>query len=675
MGGLAAGLSGLNAPLAEYSQQMRQLHQQTKMELARQVGEIVRQYPPDSAEYQQGIEHLNGILGTQPGKDNTSLFNKVTEWLHPHPNNVKGMQQLYSPQNQPKTTQQAPPGPAGPGQTPGVPGIQPIPPHEQEPLDIPSGFLAAMGAVPSLNGQGAPPMQQPAAPPAAQPATNPLQLKTQAAASASPQIPPVQQSAAPAPFDPMSAIPQPLQKFVNSDSYLRQQQLQPYLIPEAQHQAALRQSVDLRQLDLGERQKALKNMDLESLPPALRAQWTAWAHSTSAPLPQLQAGLMRPVNTPGTLPTSAIDPNLLIDINGTRIDPDSAPYMREHHDLLSGKTYYSPATGAMQTIAGASGLENVARLPGQIAPVGGGPALPASSLAPVNTGVDDQGHQQFQLKSDLMHPGQTTAGAGRSAAFIPSVSTTQTPGDLPTTTTRTKGGAGGGGGGSVSASTSVPPNLAAKGAKEAPRPEIAAEVNDVVNGRTSLEQVPTKKRGAVNQYLNRNGLTPPTALTQAGQTAVARIDPVMSEIDGLVSRLDGIKGKNLAADFIKYKLGRTTPYNDIFTNTAFERLRSASAALAGTGSRAYQALQQGLEHTPTFDRLHGLMPDEVTAMIGKLTEARKLLQGEREATLQDQRKSGVIGGAGGIPPVDMSGGSGGATEVERGPDGKLRIKQ
>jgi hypothetical protein len=158
----------------------------------------------------------------------------------------------------------------------------------------------------------------------------------------------------------------------------------------------------------------------------------------------------------------------------------------------------------------------------------------------------------------------------------------------------------------------------------------------VVTGRDKM---------AVETYVAEHNLTTPDPMSAKGQSQLATIDPVISEVQGLLRTLDGDEYKKnpyLGASYVQYKLGRSTPYNDLFTNLSFEGLRSGSAALQGMNSRAYPIIKKAFEHVPTLDRGFGALPDTVPLMRDKLKTVLGLLQDGRKAVLDDERKSGIV---------------------------------
>lgn len=238
--------------------------------------------------------------------------------------------------------------------------------------------------------------------------------------------------------------------------------------------------------------------------------------------------------------------------------------------------------------------------------------------------------------------------------FVPqtSSSTLTVPGQLPqkTETIRQKG--------APAASAGIPSvgPLRSIGAGSSPNSLVARKYSDWVSGGPA----PTgKELTAVQAYAAANGLESPVAMSAKGAGDLAAIEPVLQEIQDLKSKLrtqklDQDDSYRLVPDFLRYSHGLgSTPHDDLFTSLSFEQLRSAAAAMKGMNSRAFPILNRALQHTPTLDRIGGLMPDTPKTMYDKLNTMETILNQGRDAILRDERKSGVTGspGPGGIPPV------------------------
>lgn len=248
----------------------------------------------------------------------------------------------------------------------------------------------------------------------------------------------------------------------------------------------------------------------------------------------------------------------------------------------------------------------------------------------VNSTTDASGHTVGTTTSGRSLSSVPATGAGSSPSIPPPPGRTSgTPSGAP--------GAGGGG-----------------------NPIIKRYAEDLRDGKNPV--IPPKDRDAVTSYMVKNNIASPTPLSAKGAGDLQAIDPVISQVDDLLKRLQKTKDDgnplSLVKDYLAYKHGFSTSNSDLFTNLSFEQLRSAAAALKGTNARAYPILQRAFEHTPTLERMGGLNPDSPKAIFGKLVEMKKLLQQGRNSILADEKKSGIPGVAdNGIPAPPAGGGS------------------
>lgn len=149
--------------------------------------------------------------------------------------------------------------------------------------------------------------------------------------------------------------------------------------------------------------------------------------------------------------------------------------------------------------------------------------------------------------------------------------------------------------------------------------------------------------------------TLPNQLTQAGQNNVKVIDAVLGQIDRaqeLMKKygLDKQNNRNYWDDYLHYKNSGESKYEGLYTVLNFERLRSASTAMQGTG-RAIQIYQEAMQHTPALEPdigpiLHLQMPkfepDTGVGITNKLNEMKQMMLDARKANLQDEKKSGLV---------------------------------
>jgi hypothetical protein len=427
---------------------------------------------------------------------------------------------------------------------------------------------------------------------------------------------------------------------------------------ELAHNEALRQQADL----VENRIRLMNDPRIAELPAKLKAQGyseyvipSIIGSLIGAPVPMmpgigsalytperltnLKAGDIRK-QYPGTFDAAlagvADNAPVTLDVNKITREP------MDVHVGTESNRYFVDANGNPVGVGARSGAPTGAPLSNLYTP---------GEVAPVQTGVDATGHPVFESRRDLIGPAPV-AGAGVNPSFIPSKSVSEQPGAPPITTTRTKGGgmpvvvppAINGGG--------IPPPVGGTVSRPASGAPKSVEFNDPLakanyeNYIAGKGPAPTgRQMQGVQLYASSHGLPMPDVLSAGAQKSISILDPVVTQIDDLTKRLNEVKGKNLIPSYMKYQLGFSTPYDDIFTGTAFERLRSGSAALQGIGSRSFPVFNEGMKHTPTFDRLHGLDPDSTKLMLDKLSEAKKIILEERAAAVADQKKSGVV------PPI------------------------
>lgn len=361
MGAFLSAIGGAGNAAGRYGEQIRGLLESRRHDFATLIGQAAQD------EIDPGVrDDLRGIMGelatNKPIEKPTQKFLQIMQQRH---QGNQALAQAFG--GAPAEPPPPPPGPAGPGQTPGTVGQKP------------------------LTDGGA-----------AQPALSPVQPQAQGG------IPPA------GPQD----LNEVLGRFQARPEYQTaagRQFLQPAMNAEIQQNEELRRMQSVRQMDLGERQKALSQLEAspewKSLPDLMKSQYRLWAHSTAATIPSMAASLMRPINLPGTQPASEIPAEELIDVNGAAIDPKSSPYVREHMNLATGQRYFSPATGPMQTLATPEGLVNAPRL-GELPPA----AMPPSALTPRNTGVNPETRaNQFGNAYDIRAGGP---GLGVSAGSL-----------------------------------------------------------------------------------------------------------------------------------------------------------------------------------------------------------------------------------------------------------------
>ncbi len=148
----------------------------------------------------------------------------------------------------------------------------------------------------------------------------------------------------------------------------------------------------------------------------------------------------------------------------------------------------------------------------------------------------------------------------------------------------------------------------------------------------------------------KGGAGIPVQLSAAGQQKLAAIDPVLEEITRtramLKAAMDkGLTQGDLAKDWALYKLHQDSPNTKLISNLSFSSLRSAVSALAGGGSRSWNALSLALEHTPSALGSPKRSLELMDEMEQRVKEARRY-------AIEDEKKSGVVSTQpGGVPPV------------------------
>lgn len=246
-------------------------------------------------------------------------------------------------------------------------------------------------------------------------------------------------------------------------------------------------------------------------------------------------------------------------------------------------------------------------------------------------------------------------------AFVPqqTSSVLNVPGQLPQTTVTTRQRGTGAVAGSSKGGTIKPvvPPASSGGSTQggaAPASLVGRKYQDWVNGGPA----PTgKELTAVQEYARQNNLSSPQPMSPTGQKALAAIDPIIAEVDRALETINNFPGfdklnkADLAKAKMKYDVGLDDPLSALIADLGFADIRSAAQALQNTGSRAERIMNKALEHTPNISILRF---DEPSLIKKKLGEMKIRLKEARDATLEDEKKSGVLQGA---PPVPAGAGS------------------
>jgi hypothetical protein len=630
MAGFAAALGGAGQAVQQYGAQMRPILEQRRSNLA----DLIAHIGDNATDPGLKAAAYSAAGDLHAGKDLGKVLPAFMKTAQAHAQNTAalgqaGIQLTGGPPPPPQQMASLTP----PGGTPGT-ATAPVPNQPNPAAQPGTNPIAGPATIQGLSGASA--LDIP---------NNPAPISPVPSASPAAALSPL----SPASMDPFLQDLQSQYHTAAASGFGIPSSLQTAVAPLIQHSLALQQEQSLRQMDLSERQTAFNSIhnspSWNDMPGWMQSQWTAWAHSRSAPLPALPIGALRPVNPGGVIPSSQISDEERLDINGKPI-PVSSPFVRQHMDLMNRRIYYSPATGPETTAISPTGARtSVPNLPG--ADLGTISGIVSAENRPREAGVDAAGHPTFQSVAEMQSGAAPAVGAGRAPAFIPTQSTnvTQIPGQLPETrTTRTvKGGS------SASSPAPLSPTSPTAGPTTTPTSSLPPSSDPSIRQAYSDWQgggpAPTgKKLIAVDTYRAQNNLPLPVTLSATGQANLQSVDAVDMEIKDALESLDKIKGNPmLGVDYMRYKhLGQSTPYDDLFTKLSFEGLRSAATALKGNNSRAYPIIQRAFEHVPNLDRFFGANPDSVSLMKDKLHAMQGVLDETRQSVLSDERKSGTI---------------------------------
>lgn len=184
-------------------------------------------------------------------------------------------------------------------------------------------------------------------------------------------------------------------------------------------------------------------------------------------------------------------------------------------------------------------------------------------------------------------------------------------------------------------------------------------------GKIYKGKVNEAKLKAVTDYAYSKGLNTNAPQTATAQGIIMKTTPVLDQVDRMTQDIDRLKlgGNNtpgyLASSRLKYSLGIASPEGSLGKDIAGLSLGSvveAASALGGS-SRAFQALQLALQHTPNP------WVDSPQMIKGKLTEIRARLQDIVDEAKQNGTKSG-------LPNQQV----GGKPQVKIGADGSITVQ-
>lgn len=302
------------------------------------------------------------------------------------------------------------------------------------------------------------------------------------------------------------------------------------------------------------------------------------------------------------------------------------------------------------------------RTPGYVQGPGG---AQATARSPMIRGVDTATGKDVVTNLQRLTHGALARSTGMTAyPAMPQVTstTTYTAGEEPKTSDTT----------TQRFAPGTPPNILAV---SPPRPKAEDDAlfqrkyDDWVSGAA----VPTgPSLTALQNWAQKKGLESPVALSAKGTSDMRAVEGVLSQISRIrelmrQNKMDKDNTLDYYKDYLTYRRGgRSTPKEELWTLLQFEALRSASAGMQGMPSRAMPLINRALEHTPDPSANTNLtnikLPDTPAKMYGQLGSAEKLLQDERQAILNNERKTGII--------APVGSGRGGFKYTAVGPNGE-----
>lgn len=633
MAGFAAALGGVGNAVQQYGQQMRGILEQRR-DLFASLAQQRAQEEPDRDMRDQWTQAAAGALS---GQDFGKILPKLIKAHDTHQASTQALGQLAQ-QVVGGQPQQAPPPPSTGSGIPG--GIQPV---AQPPADQPGQFtsLLTRGLTPT------PPV-------AAQPASNPTaepQGPIQAPAAPAPAPAVLAAPITPVPTAPVEPIggsaptdPRAMRAQIIQDAHTAYQMATPAMRPmiEAEMKSKLDALAPFEQFAQKKAQfeEFSNTPEFKALPPAIQTAYRAQAFSL-APV-NLPQGALVPNKFQSTADT--LDPAVKTQFG---IPPDYKGPVTISKNRMDGSILdVVPGNPGIGLITNADGTQSYTlKTPGSSAGVAPGTVTDFKS-----GGVDAQGHPIF---INPFHPNLNFTGTGVNPGFIPSQSTTttQTPGQLPTTShvVKTKGGTTG----PITAITGGAASPAIR-AVTGSSPSPAAVATDPLTAEKYKEwtaggPAPTgKDLSAVQMYAQANVLPTPNAMSATGQKNLQAIDTVLQQIKDIKDAMEEKKLQNdesrgYYSDYLKYThAGEATPLQDLWTKMNFEGIRSAAAALAGVNSRALPIINRAFEHVPNPQASLTHLPDTPKLMYGKLKSMEDMLTKGRQDILNDEKKSGVV---------------------------------
>lgn len=628
MGAFLSAIGGAGREAVPIGEQVRGLLEQRRNTFADMIGKAAEQ-EADPGTRAALLQHSADLLSGKPiGKIVQNFSQTMQKRQQDNQALDQGHQALTQLMGQ-APAQEPTPKAAGPGQVPGT--------ATEAPSAAPAPAAGSPFTIGGIENGAAP-----QAPPAAQPTTNPIQGGSQIQV---PTLPAPVGAAALGGLMPPQDPADIVRKYQNAKLHVtpvNYPMLDAALKQELEHNESIRQKFE--ELQAG---PVIANQRLQMIEPYLKDMDPQMANFMRMQTISGGTGML-----PGLVGAQFGQPiREQMDVTGMEpkdkaalgLPPDATgKYTIERdrigHRIINAYQGWAGSSNALDSTGNITRVSNNQQLGPNAAE-----NVASSLVTPHAVGTNGTGNPLFQSLEDMRNGVAPAQGAGVNPSFIPSTSTTSTPGQLPTTTRRTKGA-----GASAPTSGGLAPIPSAGGSLEQRKYQDWASGGPAPSG---------KELTAVQQYAANNNLPTPQALSAGGQKAIAAIDPVLDEVKRTKTMLEaaiknGVGQAQLAKDYLKYKLHQDSPNTALISNLSFSALRSAVSALAGSGSRAYPVLKMALEHTPSALGDPGRSLKLLNEMETRINEARS-------AVLQDEKKSGVLvppgGGLSPVPAADPLG--------------------
>lgn len=167
---------------------------------------------------------------------------------------------------------------------------------------------------------------------------------------------------------------------------------------------------------------------------------------------------------------------------------------------------------------------------------------------------------------------------------------------------------------------------------------IANEALGVAAGKITMPPSESRRAKIIN-YIAKNNVQYDAPLSPAAQRILQETDPTLQAVDRALSELESRKNDNtpfaMAVQRGAYSLGMATKYSQLINQLELNRVIGAARVLKGS-SRAYQALQLAMVHTPNTKT------DSPKLMYEKLQNIRQNLADTKADALRYGNKYGVV---------------------------------